>query len=212
MPDVISPIRKLTTRAALIPVVVIDDVERAVPLAEVLQRAGINVIEITLRTAAAWPAARAIIRQCSDIVVGIGTTTRPEHLDQAAEIGAHFAVSPGFSAEMAASATHKDLPYLPGVTTTSEVMQAAQMGLDVLKFFPAERAGGVAMLQQFASLFPEVSFCPTGGIGPENLASYFELDNVCCVGGSWLTPRTLIAEGDWAAIEERASAALAMCL
>ncbi len=211
MTDVLSPIRELTTRAVLIPVVVIDNVEQAVPLAQALQRGEINVVEITLRTAQAWSAADAIIRQCPDMVVGIGTVTQSDQLAQAVDVGAQFAVSPGFSESLTAFASEKNLPYLPGVTTTSEVLQATQSGCDVLKFFPAELSGGVAVLAQFASLFPDVSFCPTGGITLEKLGDYLALANVCCVGGSWLAPSASLTAGDWLGIEERAQAAVGAC-
>lgn len=189
--------------------VVIDDAARAVPLARTLGEAGISLVEITLRTARARDAAAAIVQEVPEIAVGLGTVTRPEHIEAAAAIGARFAVSPGLHPDLVRCAADVGLPYLPGICTATEVMQAMTLKLDVLKFFPAELAGGTALLQQFESLFPEMAFCPTGGIDDGNMREYLALANVPCVGGSWLVPRELLAAADWPALRTLAQNALA---
>ena len=184
----------------VIPVVVIDDEEDAVPLAEALVAGGVKVIEVTLRTDAALAAARAISANVHDIVVGIGTVTRAEDFAAAAEAGARFVVSPGITDELLQAAEASELNYLPGVMTPSEVMRAREAGLSDLKLFPAEAAGGVALVQALAGPFPDVTFCPTGGISADAARRYLEQPNVACVGGSWLTPRAAVDAQDWPAI------------
>ncbi len=184
----------------VIPVVVIDNVDDAVPLAEALVAGGVKVIEVTLRTPAAFDAVRAITGSVHDIVVGVGTVTSAEEFASAAEAGARFAVSPGVTDELLAAAQESALNYLPGVMTPSEVMRARQAGLSDLKLFPAEAAGGIALLRALAGPFPDITFCPTGGISADAARRYLEQPNVACVGGSWLTPKAAIDAEDWPAI------------
>jgi 2-dehydro-3-deoxyphosphogluconate aldolase/(4S)-4-hydroxy-2-oxoglutarate aldolase len=184
----------------VIPVVVIEDEDDAVPLAQALVAGGVKVIEVTLRTEAALAAAHAISANVHDIVVGIGTVTGAEDFAAAAEAGARFVVSPGITDDLLQAAQASGLNYLPGVMTPSEVMRAREAGLSELKLFPADAAGGVALVQALAGPFPDVTFCPTGGISVEAARRYLEQPNVACVGGSWLTPRAVIGAQDWAAV------------
>lgn len=194
----------------VIPVVVIDDADDAVPLAEALVAGGVKVIEITLRTPAAIDAVRAITAAVHDMVVGVGTVRRAEDFASAADAGARFAVSPGLTDRLLAAAKDSGLSYLPGVMTPSEVMRAQEAGLSDLKLFPAEAAGGIALLRGLAGPFPDVTFCPTGGISADTARSYLALANVACVGGSWLTPKAAIAAEDWPAITALARAAVSL--
>ena len=187
---------------SIIPVCTIDNPERAVPLALTLQDCGIQVIEITLRTEGALTAAENVINQCPDIVVGIGTVTTTAQLDQAQEIGAQFCVSPGMTERLVRKAGQLKLPYLPGVSSVSEVMAAREMGLRYLKFFPAEPAGGIRTLGMFRELFPETRFCPTGGLNENNAGDYLQLENVFCIGGSWLAPAELVDAADWEGLKK----------
>jgi 2-dehydro-3-deoxyphosphogluconate aldolase/(4S)-4-hydroxy-2-oxoglutarate aldolase len=201
-------IRDLLSRAGVMPVVVIEDPERAVALAGALERGGMTAIEITLRTPAALEAASRIIGACPGLTVGLGTVTSAAQLVEARALGAAFAVSPGLHPRLVETARALGLPYLPGVCTASEIMQAMALGLDTLKFFPAAAAGGPGMLRQFANLFPGLRFCPTGGVNSDNLPDYLALPNVACAGGSWIAPASLIAASDWAGIEQLARASL----
>lgn len=194
----------------VIPVVVIDDADDAVPLAEALVAGGVKVIEITLRTPAAIDAVRAITAAVHDMVVGVGTVRRVDDFAAAADAGARFAVSPGLTDGLLAAAEDSGLSYLPGVMTPSEVMRAQEAGLSDLKLFPAEAAGGIALLRGLAGPFPDVTFCPTGGISADTARSYLALANVACVGGSWLTPTAAIAAEDWPAITALARAAVSL--
>lgn len=205
-------LRQLIASARLLPVVIIDDPGRGVALARALQRGGLTAIEVTLRSDAAFTAAEAIIAACPELLVGIGTVTRAGQIARAADIGARFAVSPGFAPALVEVAREHALPYLPGVCTPSEILQAFTLGLDTLKFFPAARAGGVAALTELAAVFPDVAFCPTGGIDESNLAEYLALANVCAAGGSWLAPAAQIRAGAWDEIEacSRRGAAIAL--
>ena len=187
---------------SIIPVCTIDNPERAVPLALTLQDCGIHLIEITLRTEGALSAAENVINQCPDIVVGIGTVTTTAQLDQAQEIGAQFCVSPGMTERLVRKAGQLKLPYLPGVSSVSEVMAAREMGLRYLKFFPAEPAGGIRTLGMFRELFPETRFCPTGGLNENNAGDYLQLENVFCIGGSWLAPAKLVDAADWDSLKK----------
>ena len=195
IPDIIP-------EGSIIPVCTIDNPERAVPLALTLQDCGIHFIEITLRTKRALTVAENVINECPDMVVGIGTVTTTDQLDQAKQIGAQFCVSPGMTERLVNKAGQLKLPYLPGVSSVSEVMAAGEMGLRYLKFFPAESAGGVSTLGMFRELFPETRFCPTGGLNENNAGDYLRLDNVFCIGGSWLAPAELVEAADWRGIEK----------
>ncbi|MFC5578877.1 bifunctional 4-hydroxy-2-oxoglutarate aldolase/2-dehydro-3-deoxy-phosphogluconate aldolase [Lysobacter niabensis] len=192
--------------APVIPVVVIHDVAHAAPLARALVAGGIPAIEVTLRTPAALDAVRAM----SDVegaIVGVGTARRPQDLEAARKAGARFAVSPGSTPALLAAAADGALPWLPGAATASEAMALADAGFVYQKFFPAEAAGGVAALRSLHGPLPEVRFCATGGISAGNARAYLAAPNVACVGGSWLTPASLMDAGDWAAIEALARAA-----
>lgn len=194
-----------------IPVVTIERAEQAVPLARALVAGGVRVIEVTLRTEAALAAIRAIAAEVPEMTAGAGTCLQPEDLAQAAAARARFAVSPGFTAELSAAAKRQaTLPWLPGVATASEAMQALTAGHASLKFFPAESAGGVRALKDLHGPLPMLRFCPTGGVGLENAASYLALANVAAVGGSALTPKDALAKGDWARVTELARRAAAL--
>ena len=198
--------RALCALAPVIPVLVIDDAAHAERLAEALVAGGLPVLEVTLRTEAALAAIKAMAR-VSGGHVGAGTVLTREQVDRAKEAGASFAVSPGATETIIRACEDASLPLLPGTVTASEVMQAAEYGYDMLKFFPAETSGGAPALKALAGPLPHITFCPTGGISTENAASYLSLPNVICVGSSWVASQKAVAEGDWAGIEERARAA-----
>jgi len=179
---------------------VIHKLEHAVPLANALLAGGIRVLEITLRTPVALEAIRVLRREVPDAIVGAGTVTRGEELDAVAAAGAVFAISPGVTAELLDAANRGPIPLIPGIATVSELMTGLARGYDHFKFFPAEAAGGVKMLQAFAGPFPRVTFCPTGGITAANYREYLALANVACVGGSWVAPQGAMDQGDWARI------------
>lgn len=199
MPEIKS-IKDIIPAGSIIPVCTIDNPDRAVPLARTLQDCSIHVIEITLRTEGAFTAAENVINECPGMHVGIGTVTSVEQLRQAKETGAQFCVSPGMTERLVNTAGQLEMPYLPGVSTVSEVMAAREMGLHYLKFFPAESAGGIRTLRMFRELFPDTRFCPTGGLNETNAADYLHQDNVFCIGGSWLAVRDRIDAGDWTGI------------
>lgn len=193
-------------RAPVIPVIVIDDVADAVPMAQALVRGGLPVLEVTLRTPAALAAMQAMAR-VPGAIVGAGTVLDAGMLQAAVQAGAQFLVSPGYSDSVAAAARASGVPWLPGTATAGEVMRAREAGFNRLKFFPAEQAGGAEMLKAFGSVFRDVVFCPTGGITLAKAPSYLSLPHVACVGGSWVMPKPLVAQGDWAAIERLAAEA-----
>jgi len=190
--------------APVIPVVVIDDVRAAVPMARALVAGGIPTIEVTLRTSAALEAIRAIAAEVEGAVVGCGTALTARDLAAARQAGARFAVSPGTSPRLLDAADDSDLPLLPGVATASEAMALLERGYRHLKFFPAVPAGGTKLLGAWASPLPQIRFCPTGGIGLASAPDFLALPNVLCVGGSWLTPADRLAAADWAGIERLA--------
>lgn len=194
----------------VIPVIAIEELQQAVPLAQALVAGGIRVLEITLRTAHGLAAIRAIAEQVPEAIVGVGTLTRPEEFAAARDAGAVFGVSPGLTATLVGAARASGLPLLPGVMTPSEVMAAREAGFAQLKLFPAVPAGGVGMLKALAGPLPDVLFCPTGGITPESAPQFLALENVACVGGSWLTPKEALRAGDWAAITALARQASAL--
>lgn len=200
----------LLALSPVIPVVVVDDAEHAVPLAQALLRGGVRVIELTLRTPAALAAIERVAAEVPGIVIGAGTVTTPEHAEQAAKAGAAFLVTPGSTDRVLDAAEDTGLPFLPGVATVSEAMRLVERGLTSLKFFPAEAAGGVDYLKSIGGPLPGLRFCPTGGITPESAPRYLALPNVGCVGGSWLAPKDALASGDFARIEELARAAAAL--
>lgn len=191
----------------VIPVIAIDDIRHAVPMAQALVDGGIRVLEVTLRTRHGLAAIRAIAEQVPEAILGVGTLTRPEDFSAARDAGAVFGVSPGLTRDLVQAAQASGLPLLPGVMTPSEILAAREAGFFQLKLFPAIPAGGVGMLNAIAGPLPDVLFCPTGGISQENAPQFLACKNVACVGGSWLTPRELLAAGDWDGIRALAAAA-----
>lgn len=201
---------EIIAATSVMPVMVVERAEDAVPLSRALVDGGIRVLEITLRTAAALDAVKAIRQAIPDAIVGVGTIATQAQLQAAIEAGAQFGVSPGSTPKLLQAVADSKLPFLPGVATMSEVMQALEYGFNVMKLFPAVAAGGIKMLDSFRGPFPQVSFCPTGGINPQNAPDFFKLPNVACVGGSWLTPKELVSSGGWAEITRLAREASAL--
>lgn len=197
----------LMTHAVVIPVLTIERVEDAVPLARALVEGGLTVLEVTLRTPVALDAIRVIVGEVPDAVVGSGTNVSPRDVEASAKAGARFAVSPGLTSELLEAG---DIPLLPGVATASELMSGLQAGLGAFKFFPAVPAGGAAMLKAWAAPFADARFCPTGGIDQGNAADFLALGNVACVGGGWVAPAKLIDAGDWAGVTSLARSARAL--
>lgn len=193
----------------IVPVVVIEDIKDAVPLAQSLIEGGIHIIEVTLRSSCALEAIELIAKNVPKMRVGAGTILNPTQLEQAQNRGAEFLISPGLTIKLLEYAKKKDMPLIPGVSSSSEVMQALELGYHALKFFPAEYCGGVKLLNAFNGPFKGVKFCPTGGISVDNMRSYLALENVVCVGGSWLTPKDLIQNKEWDKITEICKRALA---
>ncbi len=193
----------------IIPVVVIEDIKDAVPLAQSLVEGGIQIIEVTLRSSCALEAIELIAKNVPKMRVGAGTILNPTQLEQAQNRGAEFLISPGLTIKLLEHAKRKDMPLIPGVSSSSEVMQALELGYSALKFFPAEYCGGVKLLNAFNGPFKGVKFCPTGGISADNMHSYLNLENVLCVGGSWLTPKNLIQNKEWDKITEICKRSLA---
>jgi 2-dehydro-3-deoxyphosphogluconate aldolase / (4S)-4-hydroxy-2-oxoglutarate aldolase len=188
---------ELLAIAPVIPVVVLPDAGAAIPLADALQRGGIRIVEVTLRTSAGLEAIRRIAAEVPDIVVGAGTVTTPSAAEDAHAAGAQFLVTPGATPALLDAAQATGLPLLPGAATVSEVLALVERDVTALKFFPAEASGGLGYLASVASVLPDVVFCPTGGITTATAAEYLALPNVACVGGSWLTPSDAVAAGDW---------------
>ena len=204
MAEANSAIADILAQGPVVPVIVIDDVAHAVPLARALVAGGVRVLELTLRTPVALQAIEAIANEVEGAIIGVGTITRPEDFDAALKAGALFGVSPGLTPALVAAAKGSALPLLPGVMTPSDVIAARAAGFTELKLFPAQQAGGIGMLKAMAGPFPDVSFCPTGGIAATTAADFLALPNVACVGGSWLTPQDAIAAGDWQRITDLA--------
>jgi 2-dehydro-3-deoxyphosphogluconate aldolase / (4S)-4-hydroxy-2-oxoglutarate aldolase len=194
----------------VIPVIVIGDLAQAVPLAKALVAGGVRVLEVTLRTAAGLDAIKAIARDVPDAIVGVGTVTAPEDFAEARAAGARFAVSPGLTPALADAARQSGLPCLPGVMTPSDVIAARAAGFRQLKLFPAQQAGGLGMLRAMHGPFPDVVFCPTGGVTEETAPEFLSLPNVACVGGSWLTPKSAVDAGDWGQVTRLAARAAAL--
>ncbi|MGL2345279.1 bifunctional 4-hydroxy-2-oxoglutarate aldolase/2-dehydro-3-deoxy-phosphogluconate aldolase [Helicobacter pylori] len=193
----------------IVPVVVIENIKDAVPLAQSLIEGGIPIIEVTLRSSCALEAIELIAKNVPKMRVGAGTILNLTQLEQAQNRGAEFLISPGLTPSLLEHAKKKDMPLIPGVSSSSEVMQALELGYNALKFFPAEYCGGVKLLNAFNGPFKGVKFCPTGGISADNMRSYLNLENVLCVGGSWLTPKDLIQNKEWDKITEICKQALA---
>ena len=205
-----ADLRAILKLSPVMPVVVIDDAAGAIPLAEALLEGGIPSIEVTLRTDAALPAIKAIAGALPDMVLGAGTVLDAETARAASDAGASFAVSPGATEGLVEGCRKAGLPLLPGAATPSEMMAMAEMDIDTLKFFPANQAGGVEYLKAIAGPLPHLMFCPTGGINAANAGDFLALDNVGCVGGSWVADRKAIADGDWQGIAKRAKEASAL--
>jgi 2-dehydro-3-deoxyphosphogluconate aldolase/(4S)-4-hydroxy-2-oxoglutarate aldolase len=192
-----TAIKDIMHTSPVIPVMVINSIEHAVPLAKTLVEGGLRVLEITLRTPIALEAIRHIKQNVPDAIVGAGTVINTETWHQAVDAGSQFIVSPGVTDKLLATALNSTTPILPGVATPSEVMKLLENGITEMKFFPAEAAGGIPMLKSFGGPLPQVAFCPTGGVSPKNAADYLALKNVACVGGSWMAPAELVDQQNW---------------
>ena len=202
-------IEEILSSGPVVPVLIIKELEHAVPLARALVAGGLPVLEITLRTPVAMDAVRAMLAEVPDAIVGVGTITRAEQFAEAEAAGAQFAVSPGLTASLIAASRDSTMPFLPGVFTPGEALSARDEGFSFLKLFPAEQAGGIGMLKALSSPIPELKFCPTGGVSPGTFRDYLALPNVNCVGGSWVAPTDAVVAGDWDRIRELAAAASA---
>ncbi|MFJ2604754.1 MULTISPECIES: bifunctional 4-hydroxy-2-oxoglutarate aldolase/2-dehydro-3-deoxy-phosphogluconate aldolase [unclassified Streptomyces] len=196
-----SPVPSVLDLAPVVPVVVIEDVADAVPLARALVAGGLPAIEVTLRTPAALDSIRAITGAVPGAVVGAGTVLTPVQVSEAVAAGARFLVSPGWTETLLEAMRASGVPFLPGVSTTSEVVALLERGVREMKFFPAQAAGGTAYLRSLAGPLPQARFCPTGGIGAANAPEYLALSNVGCVGGTWMLPADAVAAGDWTRVE-----------
>jgi len=194
-------IREIVGKAPVIPVLTITELGHAVPLARALLAGGLAVLEITMRTPVALAAIEAMRKAVPDAIIGVGTLTRAVDFAAADRVGAQFGVTPGLTPELAAASRGARFPLLPGVMTPTELIQARSAGFNVLKLFPAEQAGGIGMLKALGAPFPDVLFCPTGGISRATAPDFLALPNVVCVGGSWVAPAAMIATGNWAGIE-----------
>jgi 2-dehydro-3-deoxyphosphogluconate aldolase / (4S)-4-hydroxy-2-oxoglutarate aldolase len=200
-------LKELFALAPVVPVITIEDAKAAVPLARALVAGGLRVIEITLRTAQAVEAARAIIAEVPEALVGIGTVLTGKDFEQAMALRAAFAISPGQSAELLDAAAASDLPFAPGIQTPSDLIACVTRGFDLVKFFPAVPAGGLPALNALAGPFPQVRYCPTGGISETTVGQWLAHPKVLAVGGSWVAPASDIKAGNWTAIESRARGA-----
>lgn len=201
--------KAVLTAGPVMPVMVIQSLEDAVPLAQALVTGGIRVLEITLRTPIALEAIKLISQNVKDAIVGAGTITTPAQLQAAEQAGAVFAISPGLTPALLSAAVAGNIALIPGIATLSELMLGMEYGLDCFKFFPAEAAGGIPMLKSIAGPIPNATFCPTGGISPDNYNAYLQLSNVACVGGSWLAPADAVKAKNWAKVTELAQQAIA---
>ncbi len=204
----ITPLEVLNV-GPVVPVIVIKKIEHAVPLAQALLAAGVKVLEVTLRSKVAVDAISRISREVPGAMVGAGTVASPEDLAAVTEAGAVFAISPGLTPTLLEAANQGPIALIPGISTASELMFGMEMGYSEFKFFPAEAAGGVRMLKSIGGPFPHITFCPTGGISPENYNDYLALANVACVGGSWIVPSREVETGNWNAITNLAQKAVA---
>ncbi|MEF1289848.1 bifunctional 4-hydroxy-2-oxoglutarate aldolase/2-dehydro-3-deoxy-phosphogluconate aldolase [Vibrio sp. M260118] len=201
--------KQVFATSPIVPVMVIEHVEDAIPLAKALAEGGINVFEITLRTDAAIESIRAIAQAMPESMVGAGTVLTPEQYDAVVEAGAKFVISPGAPARLLKHAASQSVTLIPGVSTPTEIMEAMDLGYDHLKFFPAEANGGAKALKAISAPLPQVSFCPTGGVNAENMAQYQALSCVKTVGGTWMIPADAIANKDWARITQLTKEAIA---
>jgi len=200
-------LEEILKRAPVVPVIVIHELAAAAPLADALVEGGLPVLEVTMRTPVALAAVEAMRRAVPEAIVGVGTITAPVHFVQCANAGAQFGVAPGLTPGLIEASQTAPFPFLPGVMTASEVMRAREAGFRHLKLFPAQQAGGTGMLRALHSVFPDVGFCPTGGVHQDNALEYLSLPNVLCVGGSWVAPNALVQSGDWLSIRKLAQQA-----
>lgn len=200
---------QILTSGPVVPVIVINKLEHAVPLAKALVAGGVRVLEVTLRTACAMDAIKAIAKEVPDAIIGAGTVLNPAQLAEVTAAGAQFAISPGLTEDLLKAANAGSIPLIPGISTVSELMLGLDAGLREFKFFPAEANGGVKALQAISGPFPQVRFCPTGGITPNNYRDYLALKSVLCIGGSWLVPVDALESGDYARITQLAREAVA---
>lgn len=192
----------------VVPVIVVKNIEHAVPMAKALVAGGVRVLEVTLRTACAMEAIRLIAQEVPEAIVGAGTVINPQQLAEVTAAGAQFAISPGLTEPLLKAATAGSIPLIPGISTVSELMLGMDYGLREFKFFPAEANGGVKALQAIAGPFSQVRFCPTGGISPANYRDYLALNSVLCIGGSWLVPQDALDSGDYGRITRLAREAV----
>ena len=199
-----TPVRSILALAPVIPVLTIERLEHAVPLAKALCAGGLRVLEVTLRTPAALAAIEAMRKAVPEAIVGVGTLARPQDFVDAARAGAQFGVSPGLTVDLANAAKQCGFPLLPGIMTPSELIAGLGWGFNTFKLFPAQQAGGIGMLKALGAPFPDVQFCPTGGITRATAPDFLALPNVVCVGGSWVAPAEKVRAGEWRAIEELA--------
>jgi 2-dehydro-3-deoxyphosphogluconate aldolase/(4S)-4-hydroxy-2-oxoglutarate aldolase len=197
-------IDEILAQSPIVPVIVIEHIEQAVPLARALVEGGLPVLEVTLRSSVAMQAIREISRSVSGAIVGVGTVTRPAQFREALDAGARFAVSPGLTDSLLAASRQVDIPWLPGVFSPSEAMYAHDQGFNALKLFPAKQAGGIGMLKAMNGPLPDLLFCPTGGIDADNFIDFLSLPNVICAGGSWVCPASAIQNHDWDRIRQLA--------
>ncbi|WAT01978.1 bifunctional 4-hydroxy-2-oxoglutarate aldolase/2-dehydro-3-deoxy-phosphogluconate aldolase [Rouxiella chamberiensis] len=200
---------QILTSGPVVPVIVINKLEHAVPMAKALVAGGVRVLEVTLRTDCALEAIKAIARDVPEAIIGAGTVLNPQQLAEVTAAGAQFAISPGLTEPLLKAANEGSIPLIPGISTVSELMLGLDAGLREFKFFPAEANGGVKALQAIAGPFPQVRFCPTGGITPGNYRDYLALKSVLCIGGSWLVPADALESGDYARITQLAREAVA---
>lgn len=204
---VLSP-EEVFNAGPVVPVLVVNEVDKAVPLAHALMEGGIKVLEVTLRTPAALAVIETIAKEVPEAFIGAGTVTNSDELKAVTEAGAKFAISPGLTSNLLKAGASGSIPLIPGVSSISDLMTAAEHGYNFLKFFPAEAAGGVKAIKSIGGPFPNVTFCPTGGISPDNYLTYLALKNVRCVGGSWLAPDSALEANDWAQVTALAKAAV----
>ena len=202
--------RDLLTGHSVIPVITLDRVEDAVPLAEALVAGGLKVLEVTLRTEAAVEGIRQIVKHVPDAIVGTGTVCTEQQIKLSEDLGCQFMISPGATDSLLQAGERSTVPFLPGISSVSELMRGMEHGHSNFKFFPAEAAGGPAVLKSMAGPFGDIGFCPTGGIGLHNAMEYLALPNVLCVGGSWIAQTQLISEQRWSEIETLAREACAL--
>lgn len=200
---------EIFSQGPVVPVLVISDVAHAVPIAKALIAGGIRVLEVTLRTASALDVIAKIAKEVPEALIGAGTVTNREQLKQVQDAGALFAISPGMTPDLLAAGNEGNIALIPGISSISELMKAVDLGYTHLKFFPAEASGGVKALKAIGGPFPDIAFCPTGGISPDNYRDYLALPNVRCAGGSWLVPEDAVLAGDWDRITELAKQAVA---